>query len=145
MKHLMLVAMVVAALQGCATPSQIAADAEVKRLCAIDGGVKVYETVKMPPDRFDRDGKFPIRDKDSAPGSDYYLEQETTELLAGDPRITKYTYKVIRRKDKKIMSISIRYVRGGGDISGPGFPSSFFCPPISKDTPSAVSSVFIKE
>ncbi len=29
-------------------------DREVERLCAIDGGVKVYETVTLPPDKFDK-------------------------------------------------------------------------------------------
>ncbi|MBP9101513.1 MAG: hypothetical protein KBF68_09110 [Nitrosomonas sp.] len=30
-------------------------DREVKRLCAIDGGIKVYETVKLPAERFGKD------------------------------------------------------------------------------------------
>ena len=32
-------------------------DAEVRRLCAIDGGVKVYETVKLPADKFNQWGQ----------------------------------------------------------------------------------------
>ena len=33
-------------------------DREVKRLCAIDGGIKVYETVKLPAERFDQYGQI---------------------------------------------------------------------------------------
>ena len=31
-------------------------DQQVKELCAKDGGIKVYETVKLPADRFDQWG-----------------------------------------------------------------------------------------
>ena len=31
-------------------------DQQVKELCAKDGGIKVYETVKLPPERFDQWG-----------------------------------------------------------------------------------------
>lgn len=32
-------------------------DAQVKELCAKDGGIKVYETVKLPADRFNQWGR----------------------------------------------------------------------------------------
>lgn len=32
-------------------------DKEVDRLCAIDGGIKVYETVLLPPDKFNQWGE----------------------------------------------------------------------------------------
>ncbi|MCL2075403.1 MAG: hypothetical protein FWH15_02970 [Betaproteobacteria bacterium] len=35
-------------------------DAEVNRLCAIDGGVKVYETVTLPPEKFNEWGNIDI-------------------------------------------------------------------------------------
>jgi len=47
-----------AAMSGCATPLQSQPDAEVKRLCAIDGGVKLYETVKLPPEKFNQWGQI---------------------------------------------------------------------------------------
>lgn len=40
----LLATIVLPLLSACATPSQIIADAEVRRLCEIDGGIKVYET-----------------------------------------------------------------------------------------------------
>ncbi|UJP03539.1 MAG: hypothetical protein LZF85_03550 [Nitrosomonas sp.] len=33
-------------------------DREVDRLCAIDGGIKVYETVVLPADKFDKSGRI---------------------------------------------------------------------------------------
>jgi hypothetical protein len=36
-------------------------DREVKRLCAIDGGITVYETVKLPAERFDGYGQIAYR------------------------------------------------------------------------------------
>lgn len=33
---------------------------EVKRFCAIDGGITVYETVKLPGEQFDRYGQISI-------------------------------------------------------------------------------------
>jgi hypothetical protein len=35
-------------------PSKGGLDAEVDRLCAIDGGIRVYERVTLPPDKFDK-------------------------------------------------------------------------------------------
>ena len=32
-------------------------DKEVDRLCAVDGGIKVYETVKLPADQFNEWGE----------------------------------------------------------------------------------------
>ena len=39
MKHLLTLLALLPMVAGCATPSQMAVDAEVKRLCAIDGGI----------------------------------------------------------------------------------------------------------
>lgn len=46
-----------------ASPSKSELDSEVKRLCAIDSGIKVYETVKLPAEIFDKWGviKIPIK------------------------------------------------------------------------------------
>ncbi len=33
-------------------------DAKVDRLCAVDGGVKVYETVSLPPEKFNEWGNW---------------------------------------------------------------------------------------
>ncbi|OQW84176.1 MAG: hypothetical protein BVN30_04060 [Proteobacteria bacterium ST_bin16] len=51
---------------------------EEKRLCAIDGGIKVYETVKLTAERFDRYEQISIPfEADIRPGDEYYCESST--------------------------------------------------------------------
>ena len=47
-------------------------DREVKRLCAIDGGITVYETVKLPAERFDGYGQIRVPAKWLAEPEDEY-------------------------------------------------------------------------
>ncbi|WP_145841177.1 hypothetical protein [Denitratisoma sp. DHT3] len=127
------------------TPSKSELDAEVRRLCAIDGGIKVYETVRLPAERFDKYGNVRIPSKATAkPTDEYFYDSEDIYLVSGDPHMIKMITKMIRRSDGKRMGDAIRYGRGGGDIPGPWYPSSFTCPEISKDAPSLESSIFIK-
>ena len=128
-----------------ATPSKLELDAEVKRLCAIDGGIKVYETVRLPKEKFDKYGNVKIPSKATAkPTDEYFYESEDIYLVSGDPHMLKMITKIIRRPDGKLLGESIRYGRGGGDIPGPWHPSSFICPEISKDALSLESSIFIQ-
>lgn len=129
-------------ISGCATPSQIAADAEVKRLCAIDGGIKVHEVVLLPAEKFDSQGNFIILSKQDATMSDeYYYEREITYLGTGNPRIWRSHHRIVRARDKKTLGESIRYARRGGDVPGPWHDSSFSCPDTNTK-PSIEKSVF---
>ncbi|MBK7812955.1 MAG: hypothetical protein IPJ52_00920 [Rhodocyclaceae bacterium] len=75
---------------GCATPSQMAVDAEVKRLCAIDGGIKVYETVKLPADKFNQWGQTQdIRNASRTRRRTNMMVRGRMEFFLG----TKYTLK----------------------------------------------------
>lgn len=131
MKRLLLSGLSAVAISGCATPTQMMLDAEVKRLCAIDGGIKVYETVTLPADRFDSFGNIGVRNIQSAkPSDEYYFKANDIFLRSGDPTLIRSVTQIIRRKDEKILGESIRYGRGGGDIPGPGHPSTFDCPSI---------------
>jgi len=47
-------------ITGCTTPSQWIADAQVDELCTKDGGIKVYETVTLPKERFSLVPKRPF-------------------------------------------------------------------------------------
>ena len=118
-------------------------DREVKRLCAIDGGVKVYETVRLPVERFDKYGNIKIASKRFMKSTDeYYLDYESIFLKEGNPRLVRTTFKVIRSSDGKSIGESIQYSRSGGDLPGPWHESSFDCPssPIKLE-----SSIFLKE
>ena len=61
MKVLISTLFLVPMISSCASPSKSDLDAEVKRLCAIDGGIKVYEKVKLPANKFDQYGRILIQ------------------------------------------------------------------------------------
>jgi len=122
------------ALAGCATPTQMMQDAEVKRLCAIDGGIKVYETVALPADKFNEWGQvnfYRPTQGEEALGTQYIYRSEDHILRQENPAVVRYHHQVIRRLDRKILGETISYGRGGGDMPGPWEPSNFHCPKSS--------------
>jgi hypothetical protein len=121
-------------------------DSEVRELCAKDGGIKVYETVKLPAETFDKEGVIKIPSKQEAKASDeYYYEWIVKYLHSGDPEMWRSHTLIIRRKDGKVLGESIHYARRGGDLPGPWHPSSFSCPEINKHNPSLEGSIFVME
>ncbi|HNP26517.1 MAG TPA: hypothetical protein PKM20_07235 [Nitrosomonas sp.] len=107
-------------LSACSTPSQILADAEVRRLCEKDGGITVYETVKLPVERFEKDGSIRIPARSLAkPDDEHYLIGSTSYLKKGHPELVRYHTQVFRRSDEKLLGEIINYSRRGGDIPGP--------------------------
>ena len=104
-------------------------DREVERLCAIDGGIKVYETVKLSAERIDQYGQISIPYKKYVkPGDEYYYESSTVYLIKGNPELRQYISKIYRRSDDILLGKSTSYSRVGGDMPGPWQPSSFMCP-----------------
>jgi hypothetical protein len=141
MKRLLTLCALLPIVTGCATPSQMAVDAEVKRLCVIDGGVKVYETVKLPADKFNQWGQinfYKPTQGENALGPDYLFKEETTFYRQGNPTFIRHHYKVIRKSDAKLLGETVSYGRGGGDIPGPWYPSSFTCPDVLLAGPNAL-------
>lgn len=119
-------------------------DAEAKRLCAIDGGIKVYETVPLTPDLLDWAGRIWISDKAQAkPADKYYTETAIHYYRQGNPELSRRQYRIIRRSDEKVLGELIFYGRGGGDLPGPWHDSSFTCPKPT-EIPNFESSVFVK-
>ena len=128
----------------CAGPSKSELDAEVRRLCAIDGGVKVYETVVLPPNKFDVFGNVTIPSKtDAAPNDEYYFERETHYYRKGNPELSSSRHRIVRRSDGKTLGEAVRYARGGGDLPGPWQASTFICPD-PRLPPSLEKSVFLR-
>lgn len=112
-------------------------DNEVKRLCAIDGGLKSYQTVELPNDKFNEHGQinFWIPSRDKAKSNDeYYYERIVIYIKKGNPELSRTQHKIIRKKDNKLLGESIRYARGGGDSLGPWHDSTFICPKPSTQT-----------
>ena len=122
-------------------PSKAELDAEVKRLCAIDGGVKVYETVKLPPDKFNQWGQvnfYKPTQGENALGPEYIFKTERYYYKNGNPTLIRHHYQVFRRADERLLGETISYGRGGGDAPGPWEPSSFTCPVTAKAGPNAL-------
>jgi hypothetical protein len=122
-------------------------DREVDRLCAIDGGVKIYETVTLSPENFGPNGEvFPqyqhLTSKGGQLGPEYKGELKSTEIVTGDPNLVRWLERVYRLSDKKIMGEFISYTRGGGDFYGPHQPSAYSCK--FSHTKTLVQLVFLK-
>lgn len=137
MKFRMLVSAIVALLVlGCATPTQLLLDAEVDRLCAVDGGMRVYETIKLPPDKFNQWGQVNFylpTQRENALGQEFLFKEERRWLKTGDSATSEATllrtyFSVTRKVDNRLLGESVSYGRGGGDIPGPWHPSSYRCP-----------------
>lgn len=112
------------------------ADQLVDELCAKDGGVKVYETVTLPKERFNQWGQFFVPGVIvMTPKHEYYRETKhknikgRQEASAHDGLALYQDHdQIYRATDKKLLGESIRYVRRGGDPISPWMPSSYACP-----------------
>lgn len=108
-------------------------DAEVRQLCAKDGGIKLHETVTLSPQEYrkllNRDGELDIRVKDHAKATDaFYFEPQSAIVRKGDPVLVRWEYRLIRQSDMKLLATNVYYTRRGGDLPGPWRESSFSCP-----------------
>lgn len=100
-------------------------DRQMEELCKKDGGIKVYETIKLPPEMFDEsDYTFPEWQKRARVdrlGSEFLFEEEKYVLKEGNPwlekgRLIKFTEKIYRRSNHSLIGESISYGRAGGTL-----------------------------
>ena len=114
-------------------------DREVNRLCAIDGGVRVYETVTLPPEKFNKWGEINFyrpTQKENTLGPEYIYQWEIQYYKNGNPvlhgaqeiAMRRDYIKIIRKSDLKLLGEFVSYHRAGGDLPGPWMPSSYQCP-----------------
>jgi len=128
--------LVLVALAGCER-AKTRLDREVDRLCAIDGGVHIYETVALSKENFGPDGEvFPqygdlYRFRGHL-GPDYIPVLEKQLLVEGDPALQRDRVAVVRRRDGKVLGEYVNYKRSGGDLPGPWEPSRKSCPQSSE-------------
>jgi hypothetical protein len=125
-------------------------DKEVDRLCAIDGGVRIYETVRLPASKFHELGQplVPQGGKDDT-GFGYYKRLQTITLegpgQAPGAQLIRNQSQVIRTGDGKVIAEVVWYTRSGGYwLEGlPGVGHGRNCPgPYPADFE---RRVFIKE
>ena len=124
-------------------------DDEVDRLCRMDGGIRVYETVRLPEDMVDQRGvvfpKFVGLPSDNGRyGPNFIVTVERKILVSGNPDLYRTHIKVIRRSDGKLLGEDVSYTRRGGDIPGPWHPSHHSCPHVT-EAPDVIHRVFVKE
>ena len=120
-------------------------DQQVKELCAKDGGVKVYETVKLSPEKFGQGGRLTFYKPtlgENTLGPEYVFKEEDHYYRRGNPEMWRIHTQVIRRSDMKLLAESVIYIRRGGDMPGPWHDSSFSCPE-PKDI-SLIEKTFVK-
>ncbi len=122
-------------------------DQEVDRLCRIDGGIRVYETVKLSMEDYDERRGIVFPQYANLPGDKgrygnlYYSSWETKTIVSGDPELVRSHLKIVRKSDEKILGEHVTYFRRGGDIPNPFHPSSYGCPRVDS-TPDLVKQVF---
>lgn len=123
-------------LTGCATPRQVQFDKEVDRLCAIDGGNHINETVALLPNEFRNDGipAFYQADAGELAFGPRYKVLMNSSVIAGaadgfqGASLLKSTLEIYRSDTGKLIGYSIHYIRRGGDIPLGGHPSAYMCP-----------------
>jgi len=123
-------------------------DAWVKRMCARDGGIKVYETVTLPADRFNKWGQvnfFKPTQHENALGPEYIYKHETIYLRKGNPTIRKCYSQIFRKSDMKLLGEETSYDRGGGDFIIEVLPGSVFRCPTAVGSIELMTKIFTKE
>ena len=128
-------------------------DSQVREMCAKDGGIKVYEAVRLTDEKYakllDKFGRLSIPRRSSgttnqSADSEYYMEWKVTYIQRGNPELSRDHFMIIRSADGKLLGESVYYGRGGGDLPGPWHESSFICPNIGAQK-SLESSIFSRE
>lgn len=157
MKRLATLFVLLELLSGCVTPTQMKMDEEVDRLCAIDGGLKIYETVGLPPEKFNKYNQInfykPTQGENTL-GPEYIWKRDVKYLQSGgdpnaDPRMWRYHVEVIRRADSRVLGEFTSYTRYGGDPRFifehfGGHSSHYSCPENVGEVP-LIDGVFFKK
>lgn len=122
-------------------------DARVRELCAKDGGMRIHETVTLPPEQFDQWGMVKFyrpTEGENALGPEYVFVHEVIYFRRGNPQMTRERYSITRRMDGKLLGESVLYGRGGGDMPGPWHESSLSCPETHSAGPNALIQAVMK-
>lgn len=114
-------------------------NAQMAELCKKDGGVKIYETVKLPPEMFDDLGNLKAG-KNLRKGEEYVTQfagayelitenkvLKDGDSLKGEGRLARHHIKLLRMSDQKLIAEMVDYNRAGGDRWFAGMPSQDTC------------------
>lgn len=128
----------IAMLGGCATPSQLRADQEVRDLCAAEGGVHVYESVRGNS----------ADSVEQVLGGGAYVRKDRVQILSGNwragLRVLKEVVQVVRISDNKVLGEMTFFVRIGGNVIEGFSPTSLRCPEYAGMAP-LIRAIFTAE
>lgn len=121
-------------------------DAQVRGMCAKDGGVSIFEEIVISREQAGHlphvDGVIAVTTESlSDPAAPVFSKIAETVVKDGEPSILRYEQTIVRRSDQATVAKAVIYVRTGGDMPWPAFPSSFYCPPFKK-TNADISTIF---
>lgn len=106
-------------LAGC-SPEVMYVDWKVDRLCAKDGGVRVFETAEAPKEFLRKDGSLDLAElQRSRPEHSYYVEQTAVTLKTNAPEIIRLETRLWRSFDHKLMALTNNYLRPTQNIGVP--------------------------
>src|SRR4051812_19028438 len=119
-----IVAITTSLLMGCGSMQRAYWDAKVGELCRKDGGVTVYERVKISSDDYKRlggsGGRIPVPPKRIARPDAPYVTESEDAWLNEDPGVLQSETRIVRTSDKKVLSRMINYARVGQLFPGYG-------------------------
>jgi hypothetical protein len=130
---LLVVCLLAITLAGCMPGQQSYWDAQVKEMCAKDGGVTIYQKLRISESEMRLlgtvGGMIGIPAKDLAkPNAPVYEELKIVDIRDSNPRVSRSEMLIVRRSDGATVARAIIYARSGGDFPSPAHPSSFSCP-----------------
>jgi hypothetical protein len=147
MRKLLSSVLLISALAGCMgyMPGQQSYwDAQVREMCAKDGGVKVFEIALLNNEQFNlllnSFGQLsPPPESRASENVPIVQRAISTYIRQSDPEVRRDETALIRNSDKKILAVHVSYSRVGGDVVAL-HPSYFSCP----DTPTNFFSTVIR-
>lgn len=110
-------------------------DAQVREMCAKDGGVTIYQKLHISKAEVRLlgtvGGMIGIPAKELArPNAPVHEELKIIDIRRASPQVSRSEMLILRRSDGAIVAKAIIYARSGGDFSSPAHPSSFSCPEL---------------
>lgn len=124
-------------------------DAQVREMCAKDGGVQIFEKIRITVEdaKFlgKADGRIGIPAKDRAdPRAPVYAVNRTSVIREGVPGVWRSEWDVVRRTDGAVIAKAIIYNRSGGDFPSPAHDSRYMCPDLKRIS-AELQQVFVVE
>lgn len=139
MKNFLFAMLLTTSLAGCtgyAPGRQAYWDAQVKEMCAKDGGVTVYERIDIDETDYQKfggsGGVIPVPDERSKTKGYPYFSKSVRQEINSNPKVARLETEIVRRSDNKVLGRVINYLRIGGDFpTGIQHDTSFSCKDIS--------------